>query len=81
MAAAAVEELLMMLESGRSSGLSVLEFVAKYSLRRAAMIQNFSKTPNTHIADRVREITDMDEKQYICLVQVSLCVFFISRSS
>eukprot|EP00941_MAST-03F_sp_MAST-3F-sp1_P000767 g767.t1 len=69
MAAAVASELLSMLESGRVSGLSVLEIVAKYFLRRATLVQNFLKTPNTHVADKVREIADLDEKQFICLVQ------------
>jgi hypothetical protein len=47
----------------------VLEIVAKYYLRRAAFIQEFNKTPNTHVADHARSIADMDEKQFICLVQ------------
>jgi len=60
-------EVLQMLGSGRTSGLSVLEVVAKYFLRRAKYISDAKKFPRA--IDQARQVADLDEKQYICLIQ------------
>jgi len=60
-------EVLSMLGSGRLSGLSVLEVVAKYFLRRAKYVSDAKKYPRSE--DMARMVTDLDEKQYICLIQ------------
>ena len=63
-------EVLQMLGSGRTSGLSVLEVVAKYFLRRAKYISDAKKFPRA--IDQARQVADLDEKQYICMIQAIL---------
>eukprot|EP00939_MAST-03C_sp_MAST-3C-sp1_P005370 g5370.t1 len=63
-------EVLQMLGSGRTSGLGVLEVVAKYFLRRAKYISDAEKFPRA--IDQARQVADLDEKQYICLIQGTL---------
>ena len=60
-------EISQMLSSGRSSGLNVLEVVAKYFLRRAKYVSDAEKFPRSE--DQARRVADLDEKQYICLIQ------------
>jgi len=45
----------------------VLEVVAKYFLRRAKYISDAKKFPRA--IDQARQVADLDEKQYICLIQ------------
>ena len=62
-----IAEISQMLSSGRSSGLNVLEVVAKYFLRRAKYVSDAEKFPRSE--DQARKVADLDEKQYICLIQ------------
>lgn len=63
-------EVLQMLGSGRQSGLTVLEVVAKYFLRRAKYVSDSAKFPRA--IDQARQVSDLDEKQYICLIQATM---------
>ena len=64
------QEIMSMLDSGRSSGVAVLSVIQGYFYRRGHMITDSLKSPG--IADFMRGCVDADEKQCVILRQSTL---------